>query len=588
MQKKQRLTKSLTLNDKDIIKLAAYGRKGKKLRLKRHNDISALLDFMGKCKQKDQISEIDEFFCLCAVENFEDYHSAQIDLFIKHLCNAASRMTDLISASKLSEKDHEAYLSHAPIIQHHREILQRQKTNGAFENRMALAKDVLFSGIDFDARIGSTPILNEDDKQLSINWIDNISKKQDEKEVKRVLSARAAEKAAKAFYEQCGYTVEDVSINQIKQNKNDAWKHFDLKVNDYLVDVKNSRRSYSSPDRYVEHCVPRFKTVRRKQDVHVAGLLSRYLSSEILLAPKEYKMVDTSLIFLGETTYDEHMKLKNEFSGEYFDIGFGRTDRNANFFLPPWIFNYPIAIYKNRDRAINELSRQGAPDYILCQKKNFNCIPSCLAANINLSEYFSFGAFKAWESELYNTLLNRIQKYGLSLPFIYLSFLSHFAEMICRSIRQQTDYRPNQYRRFVFMNNDEFSKPLGIYDPLYTIRSLIEVLDDLWSANHDLIRLYKYFRLSGFHIFQGKRLPDERWETLIAYCGGWIKEKGKCGNYPLVLGKSVHCEKCKKLICPICGFCSEGCENCYEVNMADHAYPRIEERQIRADKDIPF
>lgn len=582
----------------NIIKLANSGRRGEQLRVKKSIDISAFLNFIRDCKCKGVISDIDEYFCLCAVKNIDEFSSFEIQQFQKTFRDIEAKMTELINLKKVDAKDIARFGRQIEITKIREDNLRKQKE---LENYLFLSKKVLFSGIDIDAKISSTPLLDENDFQLAIEWLKNDLKKVinnninivlesygDDYEVGRVLSARAAEIAAKTFYKRCGFNVEDVSTKQIKQNNDNEWRYYDLKVNDCPVDIKNSRRSLSSPDRYVEHCIPqKGKITRNKEKVKLAGILSSYLWPKTLLAPEEYKNLDTSLIFLGETTYDEHVQLKNEFCSEYFDIDFSRPDRDTKFFLPPWIFNYPTKIYGNRSRAIDKLSMQSTPDYNLCQQKKFNFIPASLASKNNLSEYYPPDALKKWEWDLYNKLFNRIQVHGLSLPLIYLSFVSHFAEMISKHGDQCKDYRPYQYRSFVFMNKDEFNKPLGIYDPLYTIRSLIKVLDDLWSANHDLIRMYKFFKLSGFHIFQGRSMPHENWETLVAYCGGRIEGKGKCGNYPLVLGESARCEKCKKLICPICGFCSEGCEK-HEVKIVQNDSHRIEGKYRSIHEEIPF
>jgi len=583
-----------------VIKLAHAGRNGKQFKVAKTFDISAFLTFIIECKQKGELSETDAYFCLCAVANIEEFSTIEINEFQNVFCNVNSRITELINLNKLSKKDVEAYSRQSKLRKIQQEKIQKQNN---LEHFIFLAKKVLFSGIDLDAKIAATPTFNEEDLKLSIEWAQDkqlqkdaknfsrialvIEKYEKDPELSRVMSARAAEKAVKSFYEKCNFTVEDVSIRQIG-TENVDWKLYDLNVNNYPVDVKNSRRALASSDRYVEHCVPNFKSIRNDVNVKIAGILSQYLWPKTIFEPDNYPNHDTSLLFLGETTYAVIEKLRHEYMNQYLDIDFGRPERGANFFLPPWIFNYSPDLYRKRDVAISDLRRQLAPDYILCKEKNFNCIPSCLAANINLLEYYPPDALKKWEWDLYNKMLRRFQEHGLSLPFVYLSLLSHFTEMLSKYSDQCKDYKPYCYRRFVFMNNDELNKPLGIYDPLYTVRSLIDVLDELWSANHDLIRLYKYFRLSGFHIFQGKRSPGDSWETLIAYCGGWIEGKGKCGKYPLVLGESNRCGKCKKLICPVCGFCSEGCENYYAKKIAQNDYHRSAENKKSFCDEVPF
>ena len=113
--------------------------------------------------------------------------------------------------------------------------------------------------------------------------------------------------------------------------------------------------------------------------------------------------------------------------------------------------------------------------------------------------------------------------------------------------------------------------PLGIYDPLETINGLISALETLWTAEHNLIRNFRLFRLQSFNILLGKSHPTENlWRTLIAYCGGQMPDGSACGKNPLVLGDLEHCPECGKLICSVrnCGFCRKGCAK-YEKRKGD-------------------
>jgi hypothetical protein len=172
---------------------------------------------------------------------------------------------------------------------------------------------------------------------------------------------------------------------------------------------------------------------------------------------------------------------------------------------------------------------------------------------------------RKWEWDFNRELLSCVRIHGLSLPFLYLSILSHFISMVHINLNESELY-PEMYRRFVFEVDKTTDKPLGIYDPLKTIHSLINTLNILWTAGpHNRIREFKSFRLRGFNILQGKRELDNNWKTLVAYCGGWKlnDDNGtflKCGEYPLVLGKSDQCKVCGHLICPTCGFCSTDCQ----------------------------
>ena len=143
------------------------------------------------------------------------------------------------------------------------------------------------------------PKLDEDDIQLIGKWcqtprnsLDRTSlikaRSKKEWELGRLLSARSAEKVAKKFYQHYEKEVKDTSITQIYENSKTDWRNYDLNVEAEPIDVKNSRRSRNSPDRYTEHCVPKFKHSRKGQDVTIAGVFSPYLWPYTLLEPTEY------------------------------------------------------------------------------------------------------------------------------------------------------------------------------------------------------------------------------------------------------------------------------------------------------------
>ncbi len=139
----------------------------------------------------------------------------------------------------------------------------------------------------------SLPELDEDDIQLVGKWdplLNNLDRtslieltETDNKakwESGRLLSARSAEKIARCFYRNYGKEVKDVSITQIEKNNNFDWKDYDLDVDGLHVDIKNSRQSQKSKDRYTEYCIPSFKCSRRtNQEVRIAGVFSPYLST---------------------------------------------------------------------------------------------------------------------------------------------------------------------------------------------------------------------------------------------------------------------------------------------------------------------
>ena len=202
----------------------------------------------------------------------------------------------------------------------------------------------------------------------------------------------------------------------------------------------------------------------------------------------------------------------------------------------------------------------------------FNLIPVGIAADIDLTEISDNEALDLWEQNFLDQLRCRIKKYGLSLPFLYLTILTHFLGM-ADSSEIVSDFKPDKYRKFLFYKEGR-NNPLGIYDPLKTIDSLIEALGTLWTAEKPLIRKFCKFRLKSFNILEGKSNPnDNSWTTLIAYCGGRLEDGSACGKNPLVLGKSKLCKKCRKLICPDpdCGYCCEKCQGERSPTSSAHA-----------------
>ena len=410
------------------------------------------------------------------------------------------------------------------------------------------------------------PELEDEDIQLVGKWcnspMNNLNRmslvqlmKTDSKTARhlcRLLSARFAEKTAMYFYHNHDKTVEDISITQISKNKKTDWCKYDLKVDGYPIDVKNSRRSQKNKDRYTEYCIPQFKSSREGQNVIISGVFSPYIKASKLLEPTEHHR-DDKILFLGETAVKKQQILKKEFGSL---VCLKNPNPTIDYLLPPWVFDYPKYVYTKRDNALKKI--KDFSDLTLL-KDEPDLIPVAIAAGIGLKKILDQEADR-WEWSFLNQLCDRIKEYGLSLPFLFLTILDHFLDMATRS-KTVSDFEPENYREFLFYKRRN-NLPLGIYDPLKTIDALIKALGILWTAKNESIRRFRVFRLVSFNILQGKSNPnDSLWTTLIAYCGGKIK-KAPCGMNPLVLGESKLCSKCRKLICPDpdCGYCCETCK----------------------------
>ena len=252
--------------------------------------------------------------------------------------------------------------------------------------------------------------------------------------------------------------------------------------------------------------------------------------------------------FLGETTRSNLEKLKEEFNSL---VESGSTTPEFARFLPPWVFEYPNYVYTERNKALNDFKDFSRIAKLTSTPVGKGLVPVVIASGTDLAMVLNHDALDQWEQTFLDQLGSRIKKFGLSLPFVFLTVLAHFLDMAA-SRKSDSNFNPDKYRRFLFWGDG--NRPLGMYDPLNTINALIKALGTLWTADNGLIRKFQIFKLSSFNILQGKSDQiDSLWTTLIAYCGG-------CGKNPLILGESALCD-CQKLICPECGYCCPSCKS---------------------------
>ena len=66
-----------------------------------------------------------------------------------------------------------------------------------------------------------------------------------------------------------------------------------------------------------------------------------------------------------------------------------------------------------------------------------NLIPVAIAAGIDLTEILNKKDLGCWEWSFLEQLNNRIEEYGLSLPFLFLTILSHF---LCYGFSRQKQF----------------------------------------------------------------------------------------------------------------------------------------------------
>ena len=460
------------------------------------------------------------------------------------------------------------------IIQQIKEYQRQFNDRIRFAN---LSKTVMYPGVT--TRFPLPELTERDIELVAVHWWRSANDTRDSESLirnhgkdyhlGRLLSARSAEKAAVAFYRNYGKAVQDISIAQTGEDFDSEWRFHDLDVEGVPIDIKNSRAYKNGETRYSEYCIPQFKRDRKDQNVTIAGVFSPYLWPRDILKPTPYSR-DFSVQFLGETTLARLERLSEEFNSL---VEFQSDRPELDSFLPPWVFEYPDYVYTERNKALNDFQDFSKIAESTSTPIGRGLVPVAIASRTDLTTVLNQDALNDWERVFLCQLCDRIEKYGLSLPFVFLTVLAHFLD-VAGSSQPDSNFDPDKYRRFLFCEDanrlwpdpnrlwDVRNRPLGIYDPLKTIDALITALGTLWTAENGLIRKFQVFKLISFNILKGKSddQTDRLWTTLIAYCGGRLPKDGSaCGKNPLVLGESELCDYLR-LICPECGYCCPSCK----------------------------
>lgn len=422
--------------------------------------------------------------------------------------------------------------------------------------------------------------LTKEDRSLADYW----AKGQNEAVLAKMLSARAAENAAKQMYERVGLVVEDVSITQLDEAGGD-WVTHDLLLNSSLpIDVKNARRPLNASNFYVEHTVARFKHDRSGLDVRIAGVLSPYLNLKYINDPTSPRFRVEDIVYIGETSRNDIERLKKQFGSENFEVV-----RSHERTFPHWAFGYPIFWYHELLAEITQtLNDCDWPDdegwrHVLGAEKGLSNVPALCLLGHPLPEVISSGLL-AWQVQFFAVLQSAV---GCppSLPAVFFSVLTDFLAALRED---RADFNPQGYLLLLYPPG--CSHPLGAIDPLGLVRTLVTTLTTLWD-NREESNLHRFssFRFGALGVLQGREKESREWTTIIAYCGGTVFEtdeagsviltpegqplspKGKCGRTPLVIGTSRSCPSCRKLVCDKCGFCSAPCQEQYFRAVADEA-----------------
>ena len=366
-------------------------------------------------------------------------------------------------------------------------------------------------------------------------------------EANRLLSARVAEHAAAKYYEALGHEVLDVSIGQFGSS-DDRWKNHDLLVSGRPVDVKNARRSFSSHDSYVEHCVPKFKQ-SRGAEVSITGVLSEYR------LVREIEEETSSCRILGEVTISEVRRLY-----AWARARFGHILNIAGIwnseYQPGWIFEYPPEHYPCRNEAI-----AGIPGLI--EKLKISGIasnrlpgwllPLCPDRELALSQTQSDQM-----TRILVDLFSLNDDIGFSRPGLFIFVMGSFLESIANG--EQTGQLEVALRELLIIRGSPNPRPLGLEDSQNYVVNLIGILVEVQNEAQRQRIKFSAFKLTHPSILRGQR-DSGSWMTLLAYCGGWrdAPVRARCGATPLFFGQHAVCPNCGHLICDDCGYCSHGC-----------------------------
>ena len=103
----------------------------------------------------------------------------------------------------------------------------------------------------------------------------------------------------------------------------------------------------------------------------------------------------------------------------------------ADIFSLHGCLTIPNIVYTERNEARKELKNFPNLDSLKGAPFEFNLIPVSIAAGIDLTEILGNKVSEEWEQSFLNQLRNRIQTYGLSLPFLFLTTIRAFSLYGC-------------------------------------------------------------------------------------------------------------------------------------------------------------
>ncbi len=270
-----------------------------------------------------------------------------------------------------------------------------------------------------------------------------------------------------------------------------------------------------------------------------------------------YFLLRDPVKILGSTTRSIVETLEKEFSKRKLKVHFGDAQK-----WPIWIFNHDLNCFLDQREAIIKFStcaeQINSQDWSDCHNV---MTPAFLISGMEIPIYYR-EKLLPWQNWFLDKIVKKSKSGELTLPWLYLFTFNHFLEAITNiATSESMRYSPQGYNELLFFSETATDRPASLIDPLHVIKKLIATLNILWSYRHsaNLVSL-RSFVFNGEGLLRGYDLHNRK-VTVLAYCGGFIEGKGKCGHSPLVIGQHETCCICQFLICNQCGFCSNNCKN---------------------------
>lgn len=423
---------------------------------------------------------------------------------------------------------------------------------------------------------GSFSRLDSSPSSLLYNLATDLGKH----EFTRLLSARRAELCAIKYYQEQNKVVEDTSILQLG-NEDKRWLTHDIEVEKKAIDVKNSRRSFSQRNNYVEHCVKPKLTSASLQDVTYLGVLSEYLVAEQMMnetGPQE------SLI-LGEVTRPDVESIQNWINNTYSGTLEINLPLNKLSFIPGWLFEYPHTLHThNQYITSSEKIDAILTEWLDCHLQ-ISGMPRFALALTDNHELLEDFLLERHEVLIWQSIRGLSSGPGINKRNLFITVLA----TILKHVNSPENLSPEDFKPWLYPKANNFylkAYPLGFYDPLEYIWNLISSLQTVTTQCSHILSKFSNFKLSGPGILKGFRSDLNQWMTILAYCGGWKRHPSrvKCGKNPIFMGDSDTCDSCLHLICPACGFCSR---ICYQNEARQSRWGLEEAEPIISDQPRP-